>query len=69
MIACTEKMVGALPPNERMQLAGGFRYKERRMVPELWREKAGVSDQARVAVTRSLKRFASATRERLLNIT
>ena len=30
---------------------------------------AGKSDQARAALTRSLKRFASATRGRLLNIT
>ena len=58
-----------VPPNKRMQLAGGFTSKERRMVPELWRKEAGMSDQAPGAVTRSLKRFASATRERLLNIT
>ena len=32
-------------------------------------EEAGMSHQARSAVTRSLNRFASATRGRLLNIT
>jgi hypothetical protein len=69
VMAATEVEYGRATPLSFAPAAVAAQAANVQASAELDGAKKLVSHQARVAVTRSLKRLASATRERLLNIT